>query len=125
YPVERNQMLLLLLSFLLGISIDFFSDSGGIHAAACVIIAYLRPLVLKFSFGVSYEYNAIKVSNTTFGRRLTYVAILVGIHHLVLFFLESFSINHTLLILKSALFSGIFTISLCLIFMVLFSRRTS
>lgn len=124
YPAEKNPAVLLLLSFFLGISIDFFSDSGGIHAAACVVTAYLRAWVLKLSFGVSYEYNAIKVDDTSFGRRLTYISALVAIHHLVLFFLESFNISHTLLILRSVLFSGIFTIFLCLIFMVLFSRKT-
>lgn len=125
FPISNNQTPLLLLAFFIGLTMDFFSDSGGIHAASSVVIAYLRPWILKFSFGVSYEYNNIKVSNTSFDRRLTYVSILVIVHHLVLFFLESFNIHHTLFVLKSALFSSIFTIFLCLIFMVLFSRKAS
>jgi rod shape-determining protein MreD len=125
YPISKNETLLLFLAFFLGLSIDFFSDSGGIHAASSLVIAYFRPWVLKFSFGVSYEYNTIKVSHTNFGRRLTYISILVTLHHLVLFSLESFNIQHTLFVLKSALFSSIFTIFLCLIFMVLFSRKAS
>ncbi len=125
YPVNTSQLTLLFLSFLLGLSIDFFSNTGGIHAAACLVIAFLRPQILKFSFGVSYEYNTIKVSNTPFGSRLTYMCLLIFIHHIVLFFLEVFNISQTLLILKYALFSSIFTILLCMIFMILFSRKTS
>ncbi|PKP26895.1 MAG: rod shape-determining protein MreD [Bacteroidetes bacterium HGW-Bacteroidetes-2] len=125
YPVNSNQLLFLLLSFFLGISIDFFSDSGGIHAAACLVTAFIRPVILKFSFGVSYDYNNVKVSNTPFGSRLTYISFLVVIHHLVLFNLEVFNFNHTILILKSTLFSSIFTILLCMVFMILFSKRST
>ena len=125
FPVRVNSLQFLFLGFLLGLTMDFFSDTGGIHAAACLVVAYLRPMFLRFSFGVSIEYNSIKISNTPGGGRLTYISLMVLTHHLVLFFLEFFNISHTLLILKSALFSGIFTTLLCLIFMVLFSRRTS
>ena len=124
YPVNSNQLLFLLVSFFLGLSIDIFSDSGGIHAASCIVIAFLRPSILKFSFGVSYEYNNVKVSNTPFGSRLTYFFLLVIIHHLVLFNLEVFNMSHTLFVLKLTLFSSIFTTLVCMIFMILFSKKT-
>ncbi|OIP51095.1 MAG: rod shape-determining protein MreD [Flavobacteriaceae bacterium CG_4_8_14_3_um_filter_34_10] len=123
YPVNSNQLLFLLVSFFLGLSIDIFSDSGGIHAASCIVIAFLRPSILKFSFGVSYEYNNVKVSNTPFGSRLTYFFLLVIIHHLVLFNLEVFNMSHTLFVLKLTLFSSIFTTLVCMIFMILFSKK--
>lgn len=124
FPFTGNKSLLIGLSFLLGLSIDFFSDSGGVHAAASVFIAYLRPFLLKFSFGVSYEYNAIKLSKVTFNERFIYVALMVILHHLILFSLEIFSVSRILLILKSTLFSGIFSILLILCSLVLFSRKT-
>ena len=124
FPFTGNKSLLIGLSFLLGLSIDFFSDSGGVHAAASVFIAYLRPFLLKFSFGVSYEYNAIKLSKVTFNERFIYVALMVILHHLILFSLEIFSVSRILLILKSTLFSGIFSILLVLCSLVLFSRKT-
>ena len=61
YPLDGNKGLLIFLSFLLGLCIDIFEDSGGVHAAACAFIAYIRPVVLKYSFGVSYEYNSVKI----------------------------------------------------------------
>lgn len=125
YPLDGNKSLLILLSFLLGLSIDVFEDSGGVHAAASAFIAYLRPLVLKYSFGVSYEYNSVKIRKAAPMERFTYIASLVFLHHFVMFSLEIFSVNHILLLLKSTLFSGIFTIILVLCTMILFNRKSS
>lgn len=123
FPFTGNKSLLILLGFLLGFFVDIFSDSGGVHAAACVFIAYLRPLLLKFSFGVSYEFNTIKLSKADFGARVTYISVAVLLHHFVLFLLETFNISHIVLVLKSTLFSSIFTIVLLLCITLLFSRK--
>jgi rod shape-determining protein MreD len=123
FPIKNNRMLFIFLSFLLGLSVDLFLDSGGVHAAACVTIAYVRPLILKFSFGMIYEHQTIKFSNTEFGQRLTYFSIIIFIHHLLLFSLEIFNASNILLILKKTLLSGIFTILLCLLITVLFSSK--
>lgn len=123
YPIKNNRLLFLLFSFLLGLSVDLFLDSGGVHAAACVTIAYIRPVLLKFSFGTIYEHQTIKFSNTEFGQRFTYFSIIVLIHHLILFSLEIFNSSKIILILKKTLFSSIFTIILCLLITILFSRK--
>ena len=123
FPIKNNRLIFLGLSFLLGLTVDLFSDSGGVHAAACVTIAYIRPVLLKFSFGMIYEHQTIKFSSTEFGQRLTYFAIITFIHHLLLFALEIFNTSKVLLILKKSLFSGIFTIILCLLITVLFSSK--
>lgn len=123
FPFNGSQMLFIFLSFLLGLSIDLFEDSGGINAAACLVVAYIRPAVLRFSFGVSYDYQTIKFSSTPFGSRISYVAIIVFVHHLILFLLEIFSFAHLLLVLKKTLYSGIFTILLVFLSLALFSRK--
>ena len=51
FPINNDRILFIFLSFLIGLTIDMFSDSGGVHAAACVAIAYIRPVFLKFCFG--------------------------------------------------------------------------
>ena len=125
YPLNVNKSLLIFLSFLLGLSVDIFEDSGGVHAAACAFIAYIRPVVLKYSFGVSYEYNSVKIKKAEPMERLTYVVSLVFMHHLVMFSLEIFSFKHISLLLKSTLFSSLFSIFLILCTMILFNRKTS
>ncbi|MFC7356646.1 rod shape-determining protein MreD [Jejudonia soesokkakensis] len=123
FPLSGNKALLIFLSFLLGLFVDIFSDSGGVHAAASVLIAYVRPLFLKFAFGVSYEYNMVKLNKTPLSERLVYISMMVFLHHIVLFSLEIFSFSHILILLKSTLFSGIFSIVLILCTLMLFSRK--
>ena len=123
FPFDGNKTLLIFLGFLLGLGIDIFSNSGGVHAAASVFIAFIRPLILKFSFGVSYEYNAVKLNKVTFTERLLYVTLMVFLHHSVLFTLEIFNTTHILLILKSTLFSGVFSVLLILCVLLLFRNK--
>ena len=123
FPFGKNRSVFLLAAFAMGLSIDLFTDAGGINATACLIAAFVRPLVLHSSFGVSYEFNTLKLSRAGLGERLTYVTFMVVIHHLVLFSLETFNISNILIILKKTLFSSIFTIFLILLFITLFSSK--
>lgn len=124
YPINNNRMLFILLSFLLGLTLDMFLDSGGVHAAACVTIAYIRPVILKFAFGAIYEHQTMRFSATEFGPRFTYFSILILVHHLILFSLEIFNSSQIILILKKSLFSSIFTLVLCLLLTSLFSNKS-
>ena len=124
YPFNGNQTLFLLLSFLLGLGVDIFEDSGGINAAACLVAAYIRPVILRFSFGVSYDYQTIKFSNTPIGSRISYVVILVLVHHFILFLLEFFNFAHLLLLLKKTFYSGLFTIVLVFLSLFLFNKKS-
>lgn len=124
FPVKNNRVLFVFLAFLLGLSIDMFLDSGGMHAAASVTVAYVRPVLLKSSFGTMYEYQSIKFDKVDFGSKLIYIVLVTVIHHFILFYLEIFSISKILLILQKTLFSSIFTILLCVLLTIIFSRKT-
>lgn len=124
FPIKNNRMLFIFLSFLIGLMVDVFSDTGGIHAAASVTIAFLRPAALKFSFGAVYEHQTVKFNAIDTGQRLTYMTILITIHHLILFLLEIFNFSKVIFILKNALFSCIFTLLLCVLVTILFSRAS-
>jgi len=123
YPIKNNRLLFVFLSFLLGLSVDLFSDTGGIHAAASVTIAFIRPAVLKFAFGTAYEHQVVKFGSIDIGQRATYIAILTIIHHFILFSLEIFNFSKIILVLKSTLYSSIFTILLCVLMTIIFSRK--
>ncbi|TGV02480.1 rod shape-determining protein MreD [Flavivirga rizhaonensis] len=124
FPVKSNRVMIILSGFLLGLIIDMFMDSGGIHAAACVFIAYVRPVILKFSFGTMYEHHNMKFGAVEFGSKITYITLIVSIHHIILFSLEIFSLPKIILVLQKTLFSGIFTILLCIIITIIFSRKS-
>ncbi|WP_046742953.1 hypothetical protein [Kordia zhangzhouensis] len=125
FPFNANRSLFLVLAFLLGLTVDMFSDTGGAHAFASVIIAYIRPFVLRFAFGISYEHQSVKLENTAFGQRMVYVVILTFIHHFFFFLLEIFNISNILIILRNTLFFSIFTILITTLSIFLFSRKNS
>jgi len=119
YPVNSNKSGLLLSSFLLGIIMDLFSNSGGVHATACVILAYYRPYLFKFAFGVSYEYQTIKLNEALTPERFSFILLAVVIHHFTMFILEAFQVSFILDILIRTLLSTIFTIISCIIIIYL------
>jgi hypothetical protein len=100
---------------MLGIIMDMFCNSGGVHAASCIVLAYYRPYIFKFSFGLSYEYQTVKLNDVLTPERFSFILIAVVIHHFTLFILEVFRLNFLWEILLKTFLSTIFTIILCVI----------
>lgn len=123
FPVKNNRLIFLTTAFLYGLLLDMLLDSGGVHAASSVFLAYARPVFLKFAFGTLYDNQTIKFTSLEFSKLLIYVITTVIAHHLLLFSLEIFNISQILIILKKTLFSSIFTIVLSLLLMLLFKTR--
>ncbi len=88
-PAHYNSTLLIILSFITGIILDFFYNTFGLHAAATVLVAYLRPfwIHLHLEFKDS-ERDEISLPNLRLGRFVTFLLPLIFIHHLVLFMVE-------------------------------------
>ena len=107
YPVKENKTSFILTAFFLGLAIDFFSDTMAMHTAATITIAYLRPAVMRFVFGVNYEFQSFKLGNTTKIQQATFLTLLILAHHLIYFSLEIFSLANVLLILKKVLFTSL------------------
>ncbi|WP_435623510.1 rod shape-determining protein MreD [Flagellimonas sp.] len=124
YPIKGNRAVFLLTAFLLGLIVDVFSDTLALHAFATLTSAFIRPLIMRFCFGVNYEFQNFSFKNTTKVQRLTFLGLLVLAHHLVFFFLEILSLSHILLILKKFLTTSLVTFFLCAMFSSLFSPKT-
>lgn len=123
YPVKNNSLSFIFISFVLGILIDVFMDTGGAHAAASVTVAYMRPVFLKFSFGAAYEYQAIKFNEADLLTRFIYFTLLILIHHFILFILIIFDNSKAGMVVSNALSTGLFTLFLALTLTTLFSRK--
>ena len=125
YPVNGNKTGLLVSSFFLGLIMDMFWNSGGVHAAACLVLAYFRPAIFKFSFGLSYEYQTVKLNDSLTPERFSFILIAVIIHHFTLFILEIFKLSSILDILVRTVLSTLFTIitSIIIIYLIKPSKR--
>ena len=102
-----------------------FCNSGGVHAAASLILAFFRPSIFKFSFGLSYEYQTVKINDVLTPQRFSFILIAVLLHHFVLFLLEYFALSYILEILLKTVVSSVFTIllSILIIYLVKPNRR--
>jgi len=124
-PFETPKWLLLTSAFLLGISIDMFYDTAGMHAAATVFMAYIRPGVLKlFSPRDGYEFGTQPtIQYLGIPWFLSYAGILISLHHLVLFYIEVFRFSEFFSTFFRVIVSSIFTILLVVVTQYLFNRK--
>ncbi len=112
-PVEINLTALLLIGFMTGVTIDSFDNTLGLHASATVLIAYLRPIIIRYQLGQKLTEGRLQLSIRELGLPafLSYTILLISIHHIVLFLVEAGSISllpYTLLkILCSVLFTTV------------------
>ena len=120
FPVNGNKQLLIVTSFLLGITMDLFSNSGGVHAASCLILANSRPFIFKFAFGLSYEYQNIKINDVLTPERFSFLLVSVVIHHFTLFILEVFQLSSIWDILLRTVIGTLFTLLICIILIYIF-----
>ena len=92
-PIETPRWLELIIGLILGLSIDMFTNTLGIHASACVLIAYIRPLYLKaIAPRDGYEFGQRPgIQDLGFSWFLKYAVVLIFIHHLWLFYVEVYS----------------------------------
>jgi hypothetical protein len=121
YPIKENRMLFIGIAFVLGLVIDLFSDTLALHTASSITIAFLRPAMMRFVFGVNYEFQSFRLSNTTRVQQFTFLALLILVHQLVFYSLEIFSLSNLLLILKKVLFNALGSIVMCSLLNSLFS----
>ena len=123
-PVNTPAYAMLMLAFLLGITIDIFSNSMGIHASASVLIAYVRPFVIR-SVSVRDEEmdNYPGLMQTKFSWFFKYTAVLVIIHHFILFYLEVFSFSGFFITFLRVLLSSIFSIFIIVLSQFIIFRK--
>jgi hypothetical protein len=90
-PFTINRFWLLLISFFLGLSLDYFSGTYGLHAAPCVLIAYIRPYLLTLLIPQdTTELSYLEPSRKSMGWApyALYVGLLSFIHHFYLVLIE-------------------------------------
>ncbi len=95
-PVSFPGWFMLLLSFFLGLVVDFFMDTFGMHIAATVLMAFSRPGIIRLiSTRERYDEGTVPQFSTMGGQWVFfYTIILVGIHHFCLFSLEVFRLSY-------------------------------
>lgn len=113
-PFDISKSMLLFVGFVLGIIIDIFSFTPGLHAAACTFAAAVRPTILEwFAPRDGYESGTLpRVSYFGLAWFIKYSFVLIMAHHIFLFFLEVSTFHGFFSTLFRALASSLFTLTL-------------
>lgn len=124
-PFETPNWLLLFIAFGLGLTVDMFSDTLGIHTSATVFMAFLRPFVLNsIAPRDGYEVGTFpRVHYYGFSWFFKYSTILVLAHHLFMFLVEVFKWSNLHLTIFRALLSAVFSVILILLSQYIIFRK--
>jgi rod shape-determining protein MreD len=116
-PAVIPSWIFLIISFVIGLIIDLFAGSPGMHASATVMAGFTRPYVLRIiSPRDGYE-SGTELSMASYGFRwfLLYTTIIVLIHHITLFYVEVFRLAEFFRTFLRVLLSSVFTIGFILL----------
>ena len=124
-PFSISGFWLLAWSFAMGLTIDFFLHTPGMHAAASVFMAFCRPgvirLVGKKEDLEPFQYPNVRESGSLWF--LAYSTILVFLHHTFLFYLEVFRLGEFFQTLLKVLLNTVLTAMIIMIIQFLFFSR--
>lgn len=116
-PIEIPNWFLLILGFFLGLIMDMFSNTIGMHASAMVFMSFIRPYYLQLiSPREGYEPGSIPaVSSFGLSWFMKYSLLLVFSHHIFLFFVEAFTFSTFFSTFLKAILSSLSTLIIILI----------
>jgi hypothetical protein len=125
-PFSMNRMGIMFLSFVYGLTLDYFTQTPGLHAAACVLIAYVRPLVVNILIpqeGAEQNYKSPSPVSMGWAPYAVYILVLTLIHNAYLVLLEWLQFGSFLFFLGKVLGTSGISLMLILITELLFFRK--
>jgi len=123
-PYKTSRTLVIGSAFLIGIFVDIFYDSLGVHAAAATLTAYLRIYILNLISPVE-GYSKDSLTSFVYGLPwfLTYLGVFLFIHLLTLYSIEAFSFVYLKEILLRTVFSFIASLFLITVGQLIFNPK--
>lgn len=123
-PFETPRWLLMIIGFLSGLALDIFLGSAGMHAAACLLVGYLRPFLINV---ITPKGTEFEISPNVYSQGITWFVVYLGVAmvtYLTFYFLIEAAtfLNFFWLFIKIIL-STVVSVIFMLIFLYLFSSR--
>ena len=125
-PFKMGRRTLMLVALVLGLCLDYFTKTPGLHAAPCVLIAYFRPFVINLLIpheGAETTYEEPSFRSMGFGPYFIYAAVLTVVHHAFLFLLEALQFAGFFYFIIKTLLSVAISLLILLIVEFLFERK--
>ncbi len=109
YRLDGNQSIFILNSFALGFFVDLILGTAGAHTIATLTVAYLRPLIVGFSFGINADVPYAMIKGTRISNQLTYLGLIIFLHALIYYSISYFSWLAFFQIMKNAFLTSVLT----------------
>jgi len=122
YRFDSNPTILIFLGFLMGLLLDLLTQGSGAHTIAALTIAFVRPIIIRTSFGINFDIPMGMIEGTQLNQRILYILMMIIIHHLLLYIIVYFSFDSVLIVLKNTLFTSFFTFIMVYISLGLFKK---
>ncbi len=124
-PIETNKYLVLLLGLLMGLGVDLFDSTLGLHASGGVLVAFVRTFTLDiYSPHDGYEANKqLSVRNYGYLWFIKYALTLIIVHHLWIFFFENLSFANIFFTLAKVVISSVTSFVVILLFHLLLMSK--
>ena len=112
-PITLPHSVSMIIGAVVGLVMDIFCNSLGVHTAACILLMFIRPYLIGAIVNDKDRLNE-QISLRAIGMEalIKYVVIMVLIHHLTVFLLAAWSWAHIGFVLLETLVSSLITISL-------------
>jgi len=104
-PLEMRRSFVILTAFVVGLCVDIFYDTLGIHTAALVLTGFLRTPILQLIEPRQGYRNGVSMSARNYGFSwiATYTAIMMVIHIITFYSIDAFTFVFFLKIIVSSL----------------------
>lgn len=111
-PITLSHSADMMIGAVVGLIMDIFCNSLGVHTAACIFIMFIRPYLIGAIVNDKDRLNE-QISLRALGMEalLRYVVILVVVHHFIVFLLAAWSWSHIGFVLMETIVSSLITIS--------------
>lgn len=126
-PFSLSRPALLFIAAAFGLTLDFFVKTPGLHMAACILIAYIRPFLISLlmpreAAEIGYVEPSLKsMAPVPYS---IYVLILTIFHHLYLVLLEWLHFGNFWYFIGKVLATTLVSLLLILITEMLFPRKS-
>lgn len=112
-PITLPHSVDMIIGAVIGLIMDIFCNSIGVHMAACILIMFIRPYLIGAIVSDKDRLNEqINLHSIGMEALIKYVVILVVVHHLTVFLLAAWSWHHIGFVLLETLVSSTITIAI-------------
>lgn len=123
-PNYWKPWVVLLVGFFIGWIVDLTLLTGGVHTAACLILSYSRPTLIRTVYRDTISPNELKLEHESFGRLLQYTILFVFTHHFFVFAFVVASANRIDWLLNTWVINSTLTFFVCSLILLL-TRKTN